>query len=79
MIKNIPKKLFVFGISPNISHPLKEAHNNMVYSKGDTTAGDDAIRYALNIERKAAAAVKPTITIYGIENSKLENHSRKIN
>ena len=61
-----------------MNQPLNEAHNNIVYSKGDMTDGD-AIRYAVNIAKKAPAAVTPKITIYGIVNSKLENHSLKIN
>ena len=66
------------GISSKKNQPKKEAHNNIEYSNGDTTAGE-AIRYAVNKSKKAAEAVKPTIIIYKIELSKLINHSRKIN
>ena len=49
----------------------------MEYSKGDITAGDE-IRYAVNNERNAKAAENPIITMKGIVNSKLLNHSRKM-
>ena len=78
MIKNIPTKVLVFGISLKKNHPLNEAHNNIVYSNGDITAGE-AILYAVNIERKEPAATTPRIIMYGIENSKLANHFLKIN
>ena len=49
----------------------------MEYSKGDITAADE-IRYAVNNERNAKAAENPIITMKGIANSKLLNHSRKM-
>ena len=42
-IKNIPIIVFKSGISLKKSHPLKEDHIIIEYSKGDITAGD-AIR-----------------------------------
>ena len=62
-IKNTPKIVFKDGISSKKNHPLKEDHISIEYSNGDTTAGD-AIRYAENKSRNAAAAVKPKIIIY---------------
>ena len=77
-IKSIPKNVFKFGISSKKNQPLREDHTSIEYSNGDIAAGD-AIRYAENISRNAADAVKPKTIMYINENSRLLNHSRKIN
>ncbi len=66
------------GISSKNIQPIKEDHNNIEYSKGETTEGD-AMLYAVNKRRKAIEAVTPVAIIRNNEFSKSVNHFLNIN
>ena len=70
--------VFKLGISLKYIQPIKGDHNNIEYSKGETTAGD-AMLYAVNKRRKATVAVNPVVAINNILDSKSTNHSLNIN
>ena len=77
-IIKIPTNVVKLGISSKYNQPINDDHNNIEYSKGETTAGE-AMLYAENKRRKASVAVIPVATINKILDSKSTNHSLKIN